>query len=472
MRRLFSAGGFFALRLSRSKAAKLFFSSRNGGKTLQKITIACKGTQTAKWKELQDFQGDLKKLPKDAEEKLKARIIEQGFFAPFFFWRKNGQAYLIDGHQRKRALQALEAEGYEVPEELPAVEIIAKDETEAKRKLLSAVSAFGEIDQGGLFDFLQSIDMDFNDLEADFAIPDFVPPRLEDPIPEELKFQEAGREMKSPIRYFGGKNQLAPRIVQLIPPHQTYVEPFAGGASVFFAKKPSPVEILNDADSDVVNFYRVLRDEKKFKRFFKLVSLTPFSREEFYFARENLEKTEDDVEKARLWFVLARQSFGGGQESFATSLKRNQAKEFFNTVEKLPEIHERIKNAHIENYDFRKILEIYDDAQTFFYLDPPYVSETRRSGEYKHEMTLEDHQDLVQILLKIKGQAVLSGYDHPVYEPLEKSGWKKIAIEVSCYAAGRTKKSGLQGKGKAKKHQKRVEILWVKTHKTKRKGEN
>lgn len=113
------------------------------------------------------------------------------------------------------------------------------------------------------------------------------------------------KRLRSPIVWFGGKGNMVAKLLPLIPPHRIYVEPFGGGASLLFAKKPSPVEVYNDLDSGLVNFFRVLRDPKKFERLHKLVSLTPYSREEYDFCRATWETCDDDVERAYRWYVVA-----------------------------------------------------------------------------------------------------------------------------------------------------------------------
>ncbi len=258
------------------------------------------------------------------------------------------------------------------------------------------------------------------------------------------------------------------KLLKLIPPHRVYVEPFGGGASLLFAKKPSPVEVYNDLDSGVVNFFRVLRDPEKFERFHQLISLTPYSREEYNFCRETWEKCEDDVERAYRWFVVARMSFSGWFESgwsfSVTKTARGMAgtcSRWLGTIEGLPEACRRLMRVQIEHKDFRQIIKTYDTPDTLFYCDPPYVPDTRRDGSYRHEMTLDDHKELVCILHDVKGMVLLSGYRHPVYEPLEQVGWRRHDYEMSCYAAGRTRGTGIQGKGAAKKMQPRVESVWV-----------
>ena len=133
-------------------------------------------------------------------------------------------------------------------------------------------------------------------------------------------------------------------------------------------------------------------------------------------------------------------------------------------IDMLPQIHARLQRCQIENADFRSILDRYDTPKTLFYMDPPYVSETRRAGKYSHEMTANDYSELITLLLGLKGKVVLSGYNHKIYEPLEQAGWIRHNFHTACNAVGKTRNSGLQGKGKALEKQSRIESLWVKPY--------
>jgi len=258
------------------------------------------------------------------------------------------------------------------------------------------------------------------------------------------------------------------KLLPLIPKHKIYVEPFGGGANLLIAKEPSLVEVYNDLDEGLVNFFRVLRDKDKFQKFYEQIVLTPYSRKEFYYCRETWQSETDDVMRAVKWFVMARQSFsgdiyGGWSYSIEQSARgmSSAVSKWLNTIEMLPEICERLLRVQIECNDFRKVMETYDTPETFFYLDPPYVPDTRRAGQYRCEMSIDDHKDLVNILLKINGKAMLSGYDNEIYKPLEIAGWQKLSFEVVSSAAGKTRNSNLQGKGSAKKYQKRIECVWL-----------
>jgi DNA adenine methylase len=240
---------------------------------------------------------------------------------------------------------------------------------------------------------------------------------------------------------------------------------------LFFAKEPSPIEVLNDLNSGLVEFYRVLRNPEKFKRFEILVELTPYSREEYCYSRESWRDSQDDVERAARWFVAARQCFSGvfgagWSKDVDTSSKgiSSTVSRYLSAVKRLPQVHERLRGVQIENGDFRKIIQDYDRSGTFFYLDPPYVTGTRRSKNvYQHEMTDEDHEELVELLLGIKGQAMLSGYAHPIYGPLECAGWRRIDINAKCTAGASTvKKDGPENEA-LKQEVDRVESVWLKS---------
>jgi len=266
--------------------------------------------------------------------------------------------------------------------------------------------------------------------------------------------------MRSPIRWFGGKGPMARRIVSLFSPHHIYVEVFGGGASVLFAKEPSPVEIYNDLDSGLVSFFRVLRDPKQFEEFHRLVSLTPYARQEFLDCRKSWENQTNPVQRAYQWYVVARQSFsgyfGGSWSHTKTISRRNMAQVvsgWLSAVDRLSEIAERLLCVQIEQNDWRIILKAYDRPDTLFYLDPPYIPETRRAGKYAHELTLEDHSELVEQILVLQGKVVISGYEHPIYEPLEVAGWERYDIKVSCF----TTNAAI-----SKRRSSRIETLWVK----------
>ncbi len=283
------------------------------------------------------------------------------------------------------------------------------------------------------------------------------------------------RKVRTPITWFGGKGQLVGKLVEYVPPHKYYVEPFGGGASLLFAKKPSGFEVYNDLDEGLFNFFRVLRDKDKFKEFYRKVCLTPQSRNEYEFCRKTWQNEADEVERAYRWYIVARMSFGGsfggGWGFNVKALTRNMSgavSGWLSIIDLLPEIHERVMRVQIENKDFRDIFKLYIERwsykDSFAYLDPPYVPYTRREGGYAHEMSIEDHRELVELLLSHEENCkyMVSGYENEIYEKLEKNGWKKVTWDVPCNAVGKTYLAGIVGEGATfSKKQRRKECIWM-----------
>lgn len=276
--------------------------------------------------------------------------------------------------------------------------------------------------------------------------------------------------MRSPIKWFGGKGRMSAKIVPLLEqiPHTRYVEPFGGGASILLEKRPVDVETYNDLNSAIVDFFRVLCAPDLFAQFHRRVEAAPYSRELYNEALANWETEPDLIKRVALWFVVARQSFGGlfgsGFGTVVTSSSRGMAETSSNwttSTEALPRVSARLRRVQIENADWRTILDRYDTPETLFYLDPPYVASTRSDGGYKHEMTDADHSDLVTRLLTIEGKAAMSGYASDLYAPLVDAGWTRQDWHTACHTAGRTKASGIQGAGSATEMQSRVETMWV-----------
>lgn len=253
------------------------------------------------------------------------------------------------------------------------------------------------------------------------------------------------------IRYHGGKFRLADWIISHFPNHETYVEPFGGAASVLFAKIPSKTEIYNDLDDDVVNLFTVLRDKDLSEELSKQIELTPYSRTEFYNARL---VTSDPIEKARRLVIRAQMGFGSaGATKGNTGFRLDTAQggsDIVSIWQQQPEVilqaAARLKQVLIENREAIKVIQDHDRENTLFFVDPPYVLDTRSMGSkaYRHEMTNEDHCKLIEVLVEIKGKVILCGYEHPIYKKL---GWRKVTKTVSAYG-----KSGSVP---------REEVLWI-----------
>jgi DNA adenine methylase len=253
-------------------------------------------------------------------------------------------------------------------------------------------------------------------------------------------------KVSNPLKWHGGKYYLAPRIVSLMPSHVHYVEPFAGGLSVLLAKDPDNVsEVVNDLNSDLTNFWDVLKQEDTFVRLQRLLDATPFSEAEWDRSAEALSST-DPVMRAAAFFVLCRQSHSGRLQYFA-SLTRNrtrrrmneQASAWIGAVDDLPLVHRRLRRVAILNRPAVDVIRTQDGLNTLFYLDPPYVHDTRTStNEYgQFEMSVEQHEELLDRVLSSKGHFIISMYHHPLYDTLvKKRKWRVMEFDLPNNSAG------------------------------------
>lgn len=253
--------------------------------------------------------------------------------------------------------------------------------------------------------------------------------------------------MRSPLVWLGGKGRLAERITPLLPRperHLCYVEPFCGGASMLFSRRPLGIEVINDANRDIVNFFRALRDHGDALR--EYLQNTPYSRQIFEEWRVSNPATLPPLERAARFFYLSRSSFmasgaaGDRKPSWAFArIDDNRARSVMKVVdEELLKVRDRLRQVYIEHADALDVIHRFDAPQTVFYCDPPYHPDTRSDGGYADE--LADHSALLGTLESVQGMVALSGYPHESYDRLIKKGWKRHDFDLEC-AAGRTRES-------------------------------
>lgn len=238
--------------------------------------------------------------------------------------------------------------------------------------------------------------------------------------------------MKSILKYPGGKWRIAEWIISFFPQHKVYLEPFFGSGAVFFKKEPSYIETINDIDGQIVNLFKVCRDNPQ--ELARLINLTPFSREEFV---NCYEPSADDVEQARRTIVRFHQSFGTSN-SAKKSWKNVQVSggprcaTLWNYLpESVIECCERLKDAQIENTDALELIKRYDDKDTLIYLDPPYLPNIRKKNMYKYEYSMEQHKELLSVIKKSDSKIILSGYDNDLYNA-ELENWHTAEIETTA----------------------------------------
>lgn len=216
--------------------------------------------------------------------------------------------------------------------------------------------------------------------------------------------------MDSPLAYIGGKSKLAARIIEMIPEHDAYCEVFAGAAWVFFRKEPSKYEVINDLDSDLVIFYRVLQNH--LEEFLKQFKWVLSSREWFEdWKRQQAAGGLTDIQRAARYYYLQRHCFGGRVRgrTFGSAPLRRPRINLIRIEEELSEIHLRLSQVTVENLPWQEFITRYDRPKTLFYLDPPYYL----APDYVHNLVLEDYQEIGRALRSLRSMFILSINDHP-----------------------------------------------------------
>ena len=267
--------------------------------------------------------------------------------------------------------------------------------------------------------------------------------------------------------WYGGKFSHLDWLLPQLPDCLHYCEPFAGSGAVLLNKEPSPVETYNDIDGEVVNFFKVLREEKE--TLIEQIALTPFSREEFGIACQ-LDPNLTAIERARRFYIRARQVRTGLAQTasigrWANCKNTSRAgmsgvvSRWLGGVEQLDFIAERLLRVQIENRPAIDVIKLYDDKETLFYCDPPYIHETRGDTKaYGFEMTDFDHKELAETLNSIQGLVAISNYDCELMEELYPSSrWTKV------YSPEKTIHSTKDV---------RTEVLWVNYNLQKLKSKN
>jgi DNA adenine methylase len=266
--------------------------------------------------------------------------------------------------------------------------------------------------------------------------------------------------MKPPISYYGGKQRMCPNIVPLIPRHTVYVEPFAGGAAVFFAKpwpnvtsKDHYREVLNDKDQRIINFYEQLRDNGQ--ALCDKLQLTQYSEAEHKIAKDL--NCEDKLEAARRYYINSQQSFanklngGWGRSVYS----QNNAGTWTNKVNQLPEYIDRMASVFIACDDALKIIKQWDSPQTFFYCDPPYPG--TNCGHYCG-YTIADFQALVDTLKDVQGSFLLSNYDQP--DAIIPADWERFEFEATASSCRRGGYDRSKKMDESNQNRKRIEVVW------------
>jgi len=261
--------------------------------------------------------------------------------------------------------------------------------------------------------------------------------------------------LKSPISRAGGKYHLTGWLSQYIPEHTCYVEPFCGAGHLLFSKEFSSVKILNDVDSHLIAFFRVIKDHEKRQKFAETLEYMPYSRALWQDIRSKWKQgdlPQDEIGHVSQWFYLNRSTFAGDQKrggfAIPSTTGRNPAQSFRTAIASFEEVAERLQNVTIECLDYQECIRRYDSPETLFYIDCPYYG---HEYYYGNSFTEQDHRTLSGLLHGVKGQAMVSHYSNSLYDELYQ-GWNRYE-----YASFKGSHKADPGTGKPKT----IEVLFT-----------
>lgn len=258
------------------------------------------------------------------------------------------------------------------------------------------------------------------------------------------------------LRYLGSKFRLAPKIIPWLPPHDLYVEPFGGSAAILSQKPRCNSEIYNDLDGEVVNLFRVLRGPRA-EELVRVVSLTPYARAEFLDAYQ---ESEDPVERARRLLVRSHMGHGNngtpignrnGWRVDGVTNTNDVAGQWSEFPDQLAIWIQRLQGVQIEQRPALQLVSKFNVPNALLYVDPPYLPATRSASvrwttgkcSYAHEMSIEDHEALLDALLASSAMVVLSGYPSDLYDTRLRS-WRRLELKARAHG-----------------NKARTEVLWI-----------
>jgi len=255
------------------------------------------------------------------------------------------------------------------------------------------------------------------------------------------------KNVKPPFGYYGAKQRISAQIIKILPPHNAWVEAFCGSAAITLAKKPAPIEIINDIDGEIINLFDQIRDNTA--ELIRAITLTPYARGEYQRVREEI-RNLSSLERARRFLISAMMTVNGTIEpmkagfsftqSYARGNREARVNRWYNLPERIALVAERLRSVRIENRDARELLNmfLYRPA-TLVYIDPPYYA--KRSHNYRYDANDEEfHIDLLKICVKANCMILISGYDSELYNSILSSekGWaKKEIITTTRDTSGR-----------------------------------
>lgn len=262
---------------------------------------------------------------------------------------------------------------------------------------------------------------------------------------------------KPPFGYYGAKQRIATKIIASFPPHNAWVEAFAGSAAITLAKPPAPIEVINDLDGDIVNVFTQLRENSE--ALCRAIAFTPYARQEYFKARHE-PKSQDPLERARQFIVGTMMTVNSTavsglscgfsySQSYARAGIEARVSRWYNLPERLLQVIERLRKVRVESRDARELVRMFlDRPATLMYLDPPYFVERA----YGYAIDAKDepfHRELLKLCCKSSAMLIISGYKNDLYDSVltPERGWRRSTIRT------------LTRDTKGKDHV-RTEVLW------------
>jgi len=263
---------------------------------------------------------------------------------------------------------------------------------------------------------------------------------------------------KPVFQFYGGKLEMADWIISHFPPHHTFVDACGGSGAIILSKQPSPVEVYNDIDSGLVNFFRVVRNRPD--ELAAQLALMPYSRQEFNACRIKAGILEDGMARAVAYATVARQSSGGrwGQ-SWSRVIRHSRRgmasgnSRWLRLPEAVLAAAGRFQQVQIECLDVLECIRRYDTPATLFYIDPTYHPDVVPPGGYRFALSRKDHEKLVDLLNSIEGKALLSGYANELYDS-KLQYRQRVEKTVAC-------RSNVNTTGGTASRATRTEVLWI-----------
>ena len=262
---------------------------------------------------------------------------------------------------------------------------------------------------------------------------------------ESIVDREANKKIiKAPFAWLGGKSYLCDQINDILPHSKTYVEVFGGSGITLLKRQPSEIEVFNDRNSGITDFYLTLQEDYQY--LVDGVNELLCSKEMFYYWQQNWEKIEDRKLRALLWYYVIRTSWGGKMKYFGLEKTKDPTRRLYVNLPFFAEINKRLHNVVIENHDYQSLMNYYDDEETVFYLDPPY-SNCEKNEDY-YDFTV-DHEEMLDLIFQMKGYVMVSNFESNQYLARDWDEVIQVEQRYSMHRAG-------------KNNTKRQEMLYVK----------